>query len=187
MSKFALTTTRRPVINNVHPNQEETVALKDASEKATRLIRPPFVLTMENVFCDPLYRGRQKYLKARGKKRSTVRYEISYPIDAAEVNMVVVVAATAKFMYMAANGKTEAQWDKKHKEMCKDIVVTALCLLHYTAKTSVCGGSINTKLKEQLNLPGDLRKSVLDFAFMVAYVQCLYIRDQWKTSAGKIH
>ena len=174
VSKFALTTTRRPVINNVHPNQEETVALKLASEKATRRICPPFVLTIDNVFRDPLYRGRQKYLKARGKKRSTVRYETSYPIDAAEVNMVVVVAATAKFMYMAANGKTEAQWNKKHKQRCKDIVVTALCLLNCTAKTSVCGGSINAKLKEQLNLPGGLRKSVLDFAFGVAHA-CMWM------------
>ena len=150
VSKFALTTTRRPVINNVHPNQEETVALRVASERATRRICPLFPLTLDNVFRNPLYRGRQKDVKARGKnpKRLTVRYKTSYPIDAAEVNMVVVVAATAKVMYMAAKGKTEAQWDKKHKEMCKDIVVTALCLLNCTAKTSVCGGSINTKLKE---------------------------------------
>ena len=88
--------------------------------------------------------------------------------------MVVIVAATAKVMYMAAKGKTEAQWDKNSKEMCKDIVVTALCLLNCTAKTSVCGGSINTKLKEQLNLPGDLRKSVLDFDFMVAHA-CMWV------------
>ena len=91
-------------------------------------------------------------------KKQTIQYKASYPIDAAEVNMVVIVASMAKVMYLAAEGKTEAQWDKNSINRCKFIVVTALCLLNCIAKMSVCGGPINPKVKEKLNLPGGIKK-----------------------------
>ena len=59
-------------------------------------------------------------------------------------------------------------------DTCKDIVVTALYLLNCTAKMSVCGGPINAKVKEKLNLPGDLTKFVLDFEFKVAHA-CMWL------------
>ena len=110
--------------------------------------------------------------------------------------MVVIDAAVAKVMYMAAKGKTETQWDETSINTCKDIVVTALRLLNCTAKTSVCGGPINAKVKEKLNLPGDLRKFVLDFEFKVAHVsmhvarftvQRFDICNRWKRSIQKVH
>ena len=52
--------------------------------------------------------------------------------------------------------------------------MTAPRLLNCTAKTSVCRGPTNAKVKEKLNLPGDLRKFVLDFEFKVAHA-CMWL------------
>ena len=72
--KFRVKITRRPEINKVHPNQEEHTALKVASEQATCLIYPLYILNLDNIFRDPLYRGKQKDVKARGinPKKQTI-------------------------------------------------------------------------------------------------------------------
>ena len=80
----------------------------------------------------------------------------------------------AKTMYLAAEGKTEAQWDKNSFKRCKFIVETTLCLLNCTAKTSVCGGPINPQVKEKLNLPGEFKNFVLGFEFKVAHA-CMWL------------
>ena len=95
--------------------------------------------------------------------------------------MVVIVASIARVMYLAAKGKTEAQWDKKSINRCKYIIVTALHLLNCTAKTSVCGGPINPKVKEKLNLPGEFRNFVLGFEFKVAHA-CMWLGSLFNVS-----
>ena len=68
VKKFGVRTTTRPEINNVHPNIEKQIALKDASDRAVHVICPPYILNIDNVFCSPLYRRKQKDIKAREKK-----------------------------------------------------------------------------------------------------------------------
>ena len=174
ISDFGVLTTDRPEINNVHPNLSETKKLKRAGKKAKKdkhWIYPPFVLNSNNVLRDPLYRGRQKDL-TKGKNKKV--HLASYPIDASEVNMVLIVAATAKAMHLAASGKTEAQWNQKEKEKCGNVVKTSLRLLNCTAKLSVSGGPPEKVIKEQMELPGDLRNFVLDFDFAVTHA-CMFL------------
>ena len=79
VKSFRVKTTRRPEINNVHPNQEEQIALKDASDQAVCVVYPPYILKIDNVFCNPLYRGKQKDMKACGKTARDRRFDTKHP------------------------------------------------------------------------------------------------------------
>ena len=97
--------------------------------------------------------GENKTNAWKKNKNKKITIEASYPIDASEVNMAVVVAATSKAMFMASKGLTEAQWDDNRFLDCKTIVVTVLSLLDFTAKACSYGEQMTYATKEQMDLP----------------------------------